>query len=157
MLRPAIVHTRNLSTLEMQFVAAVLPGVKHVHGEHGRDVGDLVRPADDVRLATQGLAQGFGQAQPRGFGERPAAVDEIDRLEAPGRDGLQDRLQGYFSGSRAAEAVIAASENSPESSAGPQTGTSRTPSSSAERRSSSKLRSTEFHDPQREQESLQSA
>ena len=41
MLRPAIVHTRNLSTLEMQFVAAVLPGVKHVHGEHGRDVFDL--------------------------------------------------------------------------------------------------------------------
>jgi len=40
-LRPAIVHTRNLSTLEMQFVAALLPGVKRVHGEHGRDVFDL--------------------------------------------------------------------------------------------------------------------
>jgi hypothetical protein len=40
-LRPAIVHTRNLATLEMQFVAALLPGVKHVHGEHGRDVFDL--------------------------------------------------------------------------------------------------------------------
>lgn len=41
MLRPAIVHTRNLATLEMQFVAALLPDVKHVHGEHGRDVFDL--------------------------------------------------------------------------------------------------------------------
>ena len=40
-LRPAIVHTRNLATLEMQFVAALLPGVKRVHGEHGRDVFDL--------------------------------------------------------------------------------------------------------------------
>ena len=40
-LRPTIVHTRNLATLEMQFVAALLPGVKHVHGEHGRDVFDL--------------------------------------------------------------------------------------------------------------------
>ena len=125
--------------------------------EVGRDVGDLVRPPDDLRRAAERLAERFGQPQPRRLGERAAAVDEIDRLEAPGRDGLQDRLQGYFSGSRAAEAVIAASENSPESSAGPQTGTSRTPSSSAERRSSSKLRSTEFHDPQREQESLQSA
>lgn len=40
-LRPAIVHTRNLATLEMQFVAALLTGVKRVHGEHGRDVFDL--------------------------------------------------------------------------------------------------------------------
>lgn len=40
-LHPAIVHTRNLATLEMQFVAALLPGVKRVHGEHGRDVFDL--------------------------------------------------------------------------------------------------------------------
>lgn len=40
-LRPTIVHTRNLATLEMQFVAALLPGVKRVHGEHGRDVFDL--------------------------------------------------------------------------------------------------------------------
>jgi len=40
-LRPAIVHTRNLATLEMQFVAALMPGVKRVHGEHGRDVFDL--------------------------------------------------------------------------------------------------------------------
>lgn len=40
-LRPTIVHTRNLATLEMQFIAALLPGVKRVHGEHGRDVFDL--------------------------------------------------------------------------------------------------------------------
>ncbi len=40
-LRPAIVHTRNLAALEGQ-VAATLAGVRHrVHGEHGRDVGDL--------------------------------------------------------------------------------------------------------------------
>jgi sugar transferase (PEP-CTERM/EpsH1 system associated) len=40
-LRPDIVHTRNLSALEGQFVAA-LAGVRaRVHGEHGRDVFDL--------------------------------------------------------------------------------------------------------------------
>ena len=39
--RPVIVHTRNLAALEMQPVAwaAGVPG--RIHGEHGRDVGDL--------------------------------------------------------------------------------------------------------------------
>lgn len=40
-LKPAIVHTRNLATLEGQIPARLLPGVKTVHGEHGRDVNDL--------------------------------------------------------------------------------------------------------------------
>ena len=40
-LRPAIVHTRNLAALEMQVIAALLPGVKRVHGEHGRDIHDI--------------------------------------------------------------------------------------------------------------------
>ena len=40
-LKPDIVHTRNLATLEAQ-LPALLAGVAHrVHGEHGRDVGDL--------------------------------------------------------------------------------------------------------------------
>ena len=40
-LRPAIVHTRNLAALEAAF-PAWLAGVRiRVHGEHGRDVGDL--------------------------------------------------------------------------------------------------------------------
>jgi sugar transferase (PEP-CTERM/EpsH1 system associated) len=40
-LRPDLVHTRNLSALEGQVVAA-LAGVRaRVHGEHGRDVFDL--------------------------------------------------------------------------------------------------------------------
>lgn len=40
-LKPDLVHTRNLSALEAQFVAAAA-GVRHtVHGEHGRDVFDL--------------------------------------------------------------------------------------------------------------------
>ncbi|MBN2885570.1 MAG: TIGR03088 family PEP-CTERM/XrtA system glycosyltransferase [Chromatiaceae bacterium] len=39
-LRPALVHTRNLATLEMQ-VIATLAGVRaRVHGEHGWDVRD---------------------------------------------------------------------------------------------------------------------
>lgn len=40
-LKPDIVHTRNLATLEAQ-LPALLAGVSHrVHGEHGRDVDDL--------------------------------------------------------------------------------------------------------------------
>ena len=40
-LRPAIVHTRNLAALEAQ-VPAFWAGVPvRIHGEHGRDVGDL--------------------------------------------------------------------------------------------------------------------
>ncbi len=40
-LRPTIVHTRNLATLEAQ-LPAFLAGVRcRVHGEHGRDVHDL--------------------------------------------------------------------------------------------------------------------
>ncbi len=40
-LRPDIVHTRNLSALEGQIPAFFLPGVRTVHGVHGRDVFDL--------------------------------------------------------------------------------------------------------------------
>ncbi len=40
-LRPGIVHTRNLGALEGQIPAALLPGVRRVHGEHGRDVFDI--------------------------------------------------------------------------------------------------------------------
>lgn len=40
-LRPAILHTRNLGTLECQLVA-LLAGVRgRVHGEHGRDMLDI--------------------------------------------------------------------------------------------------------------------
>jgi len=40
-LRPSILHTRNLSTLEAQFVGALARVPGRVHGEHGRDVFDL--------------------------------------------------------------------------------------------------------------------
>ena len=40
-LRPDIVHTRNLSALEGQFVAALAGVSARIHGEHGRDVFDL--------------------------------------------------------------------------------------------------------------------
>ena len=39
-LRPDIVHTRNLGTLETQFTAAAAGVRARVHGEHGWDVGD---------------------------------------------------------------------------------------------------------------------
>lgn len=40
-LRPAIVHTRNLAALETSIPAAMAGVPVRVHGEHGRDVGDL--------------------------------------------------------------------------------------------------------------------
>jgi sugar transferase (PEP-CTERM/EpsH1 system associated) len=41
-LKPAIVHTRNLTTLDAQIAAACCKGaIRRVHGEHGWDVGDL--------------------------------------------------------------------------------------------------------------------
>lgn len=40
-LKPDIVHTRNLATLEAQLVAAAAGIKRRVHGEHGRDMSDL--------------------------------------------------------------------------------------------------------------------
>jgi len=40
-LQPAIVHTRNLATLEAQATAAAAGVRTRIHGEHGWDVGDL--------------------------------------------------------------------------------------------------------------------
>jgi sugar transferase (PEP-CTERM/EpsH1 system associated) len=40
-LKPDLVHTRNLAALEMQALTLLLPSVKRVHGEHGRDIYDL--------------------------------------------------------------------------------------------------------------------
>ena len=49
-LRPDIVHTRNLSTLEAQ-LPAMLAGAPHrVHGEHGRDISDLDGTSTKYRL-----------------------------------------------------------------------------------------------------------
>jgi sugar transferase (PEP-CTERM/EpsH1 system associated) len=39
--RPAVVHTRNLGTLEFQLPAAWMRTTARVHGEHGRDIDDL--------------------------------------------------------------------------------------------------------------------
>jgi len=40
-LRPAIVHTRNIGTLECQFIALLAGVSARVHGEHGRDMTDI--------------------------------------------------------------------------------------------------------------------
>lgn len=40
-LRPAIVHSRNLAALEVQIPALAARVPVRIHGEHGRDVGDL--------------------------------------------------------------------------------------------------------------------
>lgn len=40
-LRPDIIHSRNLPALETQLLSIGLPGVRRVHGEHGREITDL--------------------------------------------------------------------------------------------------------------------
>ncbi|MBI3774864.1 MAG: TIGR03088 family PEP-CTERM/XrtA system glycosyltransferase [Gammaproteobacteria bacterium] len=40
-LRPAVVHTRNIGTLECQFIALLAGVSARVHGEHGRDMADI--------------------------------------------------------------------------------------------------------------------
>lgn len=40
-LRPAVVHTRNLGTLECQFIALLAGVHARIHGEHGRDMSDI--------------------------------------------------------------------------------------------------------------------
>ena len=40
-LKPAIVHTRNLGALELAVPAWAAGVPSRIHGEHGRDVGDL--------------------------------------------------------------------------------------------------------------------
>ncbi len=39
--KPDIIHTRNLSTIEAQIPCMLMSGCKRIHGEHGRDVFDL--------------------------------------------------------------------------------------------------------------------
>lgn len=55
-LRPAIVHTRNLAALETQILALLMPRVRRVHGEHGRDVNDLDGSNSRYRLLRRILA-----------------------------------------------------------------------------------------------------
>jgi sugar transferase (PEP-CTERM/EpsH1 system associated) len=61
-LKPDIVHTRNLATLEAQ-LPAFLAGVPHrVHGEHGRDVHDIdntSRKYRSLRAAFRPLIQRY--------------------------------------------------------------------------------------------------
>ena len=40
-LHPAVVHTRNIGTLECQFIALLASVPARVHGEHGRDMADI--------------------------------------------------------------------------------------------------------------------
>ena len=54
-LKPAIVHTRNLAALECQVPAAWAGVPVRIHGEHGRDVGDL----DGNRLRYQWVRRAY--------------------------------------------------------------------------------------------------
>ena len=55
-IKPDIVHTRNLATLEAQ-VVAMLAGVKaRVHGEHGWDMGDLSGGNNKYRILRRVIA-----------------------------------------------------------------------------------------------------
>jgi sugar transferase (PEP-CTERM/EpsH1 system associated) len=55
-LRPAVVHTRNLAALETHVLGVLMPGVKRVHGEHGRDVSDIDGTNPTYRRLRRGLS-----------------------------------------------------------------------------------------------------
>ena len=112
-LRPDIVHTRNLSTLEAQ-LPAFLSGVPHrVHGEHGRDADDV----DGTRRKYQLLRKLFKPFVHQyvalshdlerylrrrvGVPERRLVVlcNGVDTGKfSPGRSGTRDRLRLDFLG-----------------------------------------------------------
>jgi len=86
-LRPDIVHTRNLATLEAQ-LPAFLAGVPHrVHGEHGRDVHDLDNTSRKYRLLRAAyrpliqryipLSQELAKYLERDVGVQPAKIVPI--------------------------------------------------------------------------------
>jgi sugar transferase (PEP-CTERM/EpsH1 system associated) len=54
-LRPSLIHTRNLAAFEMQLVGMLLPGLRSVHGEHGRDIYDLKGTNPKYRLLRKAL------------------------------------------------------------------------------------------------------
>ena len=98
-LRPAIVHTRNLAALEMQVIAALIPGVKRVHGEHGRDIHDIdgtnkkynflrksLRPIVHRYIAvSQDLAQWLAQVVEVPTGKIKQIYNGVDQLRfSPG-------------------------------------------------------------------------
>lgn len=60
-LRPAVVHTRNLAALETQVLGLFMPGVRRVHGEHGRDVSDLHGRNPRYRLLRRALQPLIGR------------------------------------------------------------------------------------------------
>lgn len=49
-LRPRLIHTRNLASIEGQLLAAAAGIRLRVHGEHGRDIGDLYGQSRKYRL-----------------------------------------------------------------------------------------------------------
>lgn len=78
--RPAIVHTRNLAALEMTLPARAAGVPVRIHGEHGRDVGDL----DGSSLRHQWLRRAY-----RPFVDRYVALSQdlarylVDRVGVP--------------------------------------------------------------------------
>lgn len=55
-LRPAIVHTRNIGTIEAQFLSWFIPGARGIHGEHGRDIYDVAGENRKYRLLRKVLS-----------------------------------------------------------------------------------------------------
>lgn len=54
-LRPQLIHTRNLAGIEAQLLAAAAGVRLRIHGEHGRDIGDLDGSKRRYRLLRKAL------------------------------------------------------------------------------------------------------
>lgn len=80
-LRPAIVHTRNLAALEATLPAWIAGVPARIHGEHGRDVGDL----DGSNLRYQRLRRLFRPFVTRYIALSPDLADYLrERVGVPG-------------------------------------------------------------------------
>lgn len=80
-LRPAIVHTRNLAALEAALPAWIARVPARIHGEHGRDVGDL----DGSSVRYQRLRRLFRPFVTRYIAVSPDLADYLrERVGVPG-------------------------------------------------------------------------
>ena len=110
-LRPTIVHTRNLAALE-SLVPAWLAGVPvRIHGEHGRDVGDLDGSNQTYRLVRRAGGVPLAEIDYRSMASRIAPGLHLvgEMLDCDGRIGGFNFqwawATGHLAGRAAARAV----------------------------------------------------
>jgi len=111
-LKPDIVHTRNLGTMEGQVIAALAGAPTRIHGEHGRDIFDLYgknRKYNLLRKATSPCVDHFIAVSrdleswlASTVGAQPGRIDQIyngvdtQRFRPQGAKRLGGGPEGFF-------------------------------------------------------------